>query len=316
MIIFRQNFAKNIKIKHSRMKVLPNFLIVGASKSGTSSIYHYLRQHPEIFLSGIQKEGRYFSQMTGNFDGPGDKHIDSSITRNLEDYIALFDGFTGETAVGDISPEYLYFFEKSIPLIKKTLNDDVKIIIILRSPVDRAFSGYNHYKRDKREFLTFEEALEKEEERSQNNWIWAWQYKNSGLYYRQVKSYLDNFKNVKVLLFEDFNDVPKKILREICEFIEVTPNFEFDTSYKYNVSGDPKNAVLYKLETSRGLVNFVKKLVPRSVVAKIKNSWSGEKQMVKTDMKPETRKQLIEFFRDDILKLQELLNKDLSRWLV
>ena len=316
MIIFRQNFAKNIKIKHSRMKVLPNFLIVGASKSGTSSIYHYLRQHPEIFLSNIQKEGRYFSQMTGNFDGPGDKHIDSSITRNLEDYVALFDGYAGEKAVGDISPEYLYFFEKSIPLIKQTLNENVKIIIILRSPVDRAFSGYNHYKRDKREYLTFEEALEKEDERSLKNWIWAWQYKNSGLYFQQVKTFIESFKNVKVLLFEDFNDSPKKVLKEICEFIEVATDFEFDTSYKYNVSGDPKNAVLYKLETSRGLVNFVKKLVPKKIVTKIKNSWSGEKQMVKTAMNPETRKQLIEFFREDILKLQELLKKDLSRWLV
>lgn len=298
------------------MKVLPNFLIVGASKSGTSSIYHYLRQHSEIFLSNIQKEGRFFSQMTGNFDGPGDKHIDSSITRTLDDYIALFYGFAGEKAVGDISPEYLYYFEKSIPLIKQTLDKDVKIIIILRSPVDRAFSGFNHYKRDKREYLTFEEALEKEDERRLNNWIWAWQYKNSGLYYQQVKAYLDNFKNVKVLFFEDFNDSPIRILKEICEFIEVTPDFEFDTSYKYNVSGDPKNAVLYKLETSRGLVNFVKKLVPKKIVAKIKKSWSGEKQMVKTTMNPETRKQLIEFFRGDILKLQELLKKDLSRWLV
>lgn len=298
------------------MKVLPNFLIVGASKSGTSSIYHYLRQHPEIYLSDIQKEGRFFSQMEGNFNGPGDKHIDNSITRNLEEYIALFNGFADQKAIGDISPEYLCLYEKSIPLIKQTLYNDVKIIIILRSPVDRAFSGFNHYKRDKREFLTFEEALEMEDERRQNNWIWAWQYKNSGLYYQQVKAFLENFKNVKVLLFEDFNNFPNRILKEICEFIEVKPDFEFDTSYKYNVSGDPKNTVLYKLETSRGLVNFVKKLVPKKVVAKIKKSWSGEKQMVKTAMNPETRKQLIDFFREDILKLQELLKRDLSRWLV
>lgn len=208
------------------------------------------------------------------------------------------------------------FYENSIPLIKNTLVDDVRIIIILRSPVERAFSGFNHFKRDKREFLSFEEALKKEDERRLNNWIWAWQYKNSGLYYQQVKAYIDNFKNVKVIVYEDFNDNPDKILKEICGFIEVTPEFKFDTSYKYNVSGDPKNAVLYKLETSRGLVNFVKKLVPKKMVAKIKKSWSGEKQMVKTAMNPETRKQLITFFRDDILKLQELLNRDLSRWLV
>jgi len=297
------------------MKVLPNFLIVGASKSGTSSIYHYLSQHPDIFLSNIQKEGRYFSQMTGNFNGPGDKHIDNTIIRNVEDYISLFNGYANQKAIGDISPEYLYLYEKSIPLIKQVLTETVKIIIILRSPVDRAFSSFNHYKRDKREFLPFEEALEKEDERMANNWIWAWQYKNSGLYYQQVKAYLDNFKNVKVLLYEDFNDDPNKILREICEFIEVSPDFEFDTSYKYNVSGDPKSKVLYKLETSRGLVNFVKKFIPKKLIAKIKNNLTGEKQMVKSAMNPESRKQLIQFFREDILQLQQLLQKDLSRWL-
>lgn len=84
------------------MSVLPNFLIVGASKSGTSSIYHYLKQHPEIFLSNIQKEGRYFSQMTGKYGGPGDERIDSSIIKNIKDYTALFEDYNHEKAIGDI----------------------------------------------------------------------------------------------------------------------------------------------------------------------------------------------------------------------
>src|SRR6056297_715161 len=176
------------------MNVLPDFLVVGASKSGTSSIYHYLKQHPDIFLSDEQKEGRYFSRMKGNFNGPGDSGINEYIIPDIEHYRPLFNNHSNEKAVGDISPEYLYFHQQAIPLIKKILGDETKIIIILRSPVERAFSGYMHFKRDKRESLSFEEALEKEEERLNNNWIWAWQYKNSGLYYKQVKAYLDNFK--------------------------------------------------------------------------------------------------------------------------
>ena len=297
------------------MNLLPDFLIVGASKSGTSSIYHYLKQHPDIFLSDVQKEGRYFSQMEGNFSGPGDTRVDAEITRNIEQYKTLFQNYNNEKAVGDISPEYLWFHEKAIPLIKSVLGTEVKIIIILRSPVERAYSGYLHFKRDKRETLSFEEALEKEDERKQKNWIWAWQYKNSGLYYEQVKAYLDNFENTKVIIFDDFREKPQKVLTEICKFIGVDTGFEFDTRYKYNVSGDPKNSVLYKLETSREMVNFIKKLVPQKSVQFLKNRFTGEKQMTRQEMNPETRKQLVEFFRDDVMKLEQLIQKDLSHWL-
>jgi hypothetical protein len=297
------------------MDALPDFLVVGASKSGTTSLHHYLKQHPQIFLSDIQKEGRYFSQMTGNYNGPGDKIIDASITRDINAYKALFKGYNNEKAIGDISPEYLYFHEKAIPLIKKILGKQVKIIVILRSPVERAFSAYTHFKRDKRETLTFEEALEKEDERKANNRVWAWQYKNSGLYYQQVKAYTDNFPNVRIIIFEDFKKEPQKVLAEICEFLEVSPGFKFDTSYKYNVSGEPKSRVLYKFETSRGLVNFIKKFIPAKLVEKMKKNLTGEKQMVKPEMNPETRKALVDFFKDDILQLQNLINKDLSHWL-
>ncbi len=307
--------SKISKLNNLKMKVLPNFLIIGASKSGTTSIYHYLKQHPKIFLSDIQKEGRYFSQMLGNYNGPGDSHIDNSIIKDIEKYTSLFEGFTNEKAVGDISPEYLYHYKKAIPLIEHTLGEAIKIIIIIRSPIDRAFSSYNHYKRDKREILTFEEALEKEKLRKGKNWIWAWQYKNSGLYYNQVKAYSDKFKNMKVFIFEDFKEDPQKTLREICEFIGVESDFEFDTTYKYNVSGNPKSQILYKLETSRWLVNFAKKIIPTKLVSLIKQKWTGEEQMIKTELNPETRKLLIDFFRYDILKLQKLLKMDLSNWL-
>lgn len=307
---------KNIKnIKQFAMSVLPDFLIVGASKSGTSSIYHYLRQHSEIFLSNVQKEGRFFSQMEGNYSGPGDSRIDATLTKTLRQYKALFKDCTHEKVAGDISPEYLYFHEKAIPLIKTTLGNDVKIIIILRSPVERAYSSYLHFKRDKRETLSFEDALEKEEERKQKNWIWAWQYKNSGLYYEQVKAYIQNFEQTKVIVFDDFREKPQQVLAEICEFIGVNSDFEFDTSYKYNVSGTPRNPVLYKLETSRGVVNFIKKLVPKKLVETAKKRWTGERQMTRQEMNFETRKQLIEFFRDDVRKLEKLIQKDLSHWL-
>lgn len=297
------------------MKNLPNFLIVGASKSGTSSLYHYLQQHPDIFLSEKQKEGRYFSQMSGCFHGPGDDRVERTITHTLEDYKELFSSHNNEKAVGDISPEYLYFHEQSIPLIKKDLGQDTRIIIILRSPIERAFSGYFHFKRDKRETFSFAEGMKLEGERLKMNWIWAWQYKNSGLYYEQVKAYLNGFKHVKVIVYEDFKYEGNKVLKEICRFLEVDSAFQFDTAYKYNVSGDPKNELLFKLENSRSLINFIKKLVPKSMVKKLRNKMTGEKQMLKPEMDEVTRHELISFFREDVSKLQELIGQDLSHWI-
>lgn len=297
------------------MNILPNFLVVGASKSGTSSLYHYLKQHPDIFLSEKQKEGRFFSQMVNCFDGPGDTIVEKTITKDVESYKLLFEGYNREKAIGDISPEYLYFHEQAIPLIKSTLGNDVKIIMILRNPVDRAFSAYTHFKRDKRESLSFEEALEKEMERENQHWLWTWKYKHSGFYTKQVKAYLDNFKQVKIFLYDDLLNSQPKVLKEICAFIGIDSGFEFDTTYKYNVSGDPRNQLLYKLETSRGLIQALKKVIPSGVVARVKKKWTGEKQMVKSEMSPETRLSLIGFFREDILELQKLINRDLTHWL-
>lgn len=297
------------------MNILPNFLVVGASKSGTSSLYHYLKQHPDIFLSEKQKEGRFFSQMANCFDGPGDAIVEKTITKDVESYKLLFEGYNREKAIGDISPEYLYFHEQAIPLIKSTLGNDVRIIMILRNPVDRAFSAYTHFKRDKRESLSFEEALEKEMERENQNWLWTWKYKHSGFYTTQVKAYLNSFKQVKVFLYDDLLNNQVKVLQEICAFIGIDSGFEFDTTYKYNVSGDPKNQLLYKLETSRGLIQVLKKVIPSGIVARVKKKWTGEKQMVKSEMSPETRLNLIGFFREDILELQKIINRDLTHWM-
>ena len=297
------------------MNILPNFLIVGASKSGTSSLYHYLKQHPDIFLSEKQKEGRYFSQMKNCFRGPGDTVVETTVTKDEEAYKALFEGYGQEKAVGDISPEYLYFHEQAIPLIKTTLGNDVRIIIILRNPVDRAYSAYTHFKRDKRETLSFEEALEKEMEREAQNWLWTWKYKHSGFYTAQVKAYLDSFEHVKVFLYDDLISDQPQVLKNICAFIGVDDDFQFDTTYKYNVSGDPKNQLLYKLETSRGLINALKKVIPSGLVARVKKNWTGEKQMVKSEMSQETRSNLVDFFREDIFELQKLIDRDLTNWL-
>ena len=146
-------------------KKLPNFLLVGAAKCGTSSLHKYLDQHPEIFMSK-HKEPRFISSQATPFplNGPGDHKVEAWYVKNYDDYEKLFEGAGEYPAVGESSADTLYFYKGTIPVIKKYLGDP-KIVIMLRNPVKRAFSAYQHLVRDLREDLSFEEGLEREPER-------------------------------------------------------------------------------------------------------------------------------------------------------
>ena len=122
--------------------ILPNFLIIGAAKAGTTALWHYLRQHPEIYMSP-HKEPRFFALygQPVNFKGPGDKTRFKFVTE-LQEYHQLFAGVQNEKAIGEASPWYLYV-KSAAPAIKKML-PDVKLVVFLRDPVERASTNYLH----------------------------------------------------------------------------------------------------------------------------------------------------------------------------
>ena len=120
-------------------KSLPNFLIVGAAKSGTTALYHYLNQHPDIFLTPI-KETNFFSMEgnTVNFNGPGDKSgTHSTSINNLEGYCKQFSRAKDKDVLGEVCPSYLYYPEAPINIYKYI--PDVKIITIFHDFVSNAF---------------------------------------------------------------------------------------------------------------------------------------------------------------------------------
>ena len=298
---------------------LPNFLIVGTAKAGTTSLYYYLKEHPEIYLSPTRKELRFFSGMRGDFKGPKDEAVNKSITKSLEEYRQFFLNVTDEKAIGDISPDYLYYYSTAVKNIKKYLKDP-KIIIVLRNPVDRAFSQYLHFLRDGREHLSFEEAIKSERTRKESNWEWAWRYTEVGFYYKQVKAYLENFSEVRIYLYDDLRSNIKKILKDIFLYLFVDDSFiPSNISEKFNVSGIPKNKLLHKFLTKKNPVKsaitpFVKIIIAENTKRRLKNKLL-QKNLEKPQMKPETREYLINLYREDILKLQDLIKRDLSHWL-
>ncbi|HEU24894.1 MAG: sulfotransferase [Mesoaciditoga sp.] len=301
---------------------LPNFLIVGAAKAGTTSLSYYLKQHPEIYISPV-KEPKFFTAQFLNFPlkGIGDDLVEKHIIKTFDRYKKLFKWATPQRkAIGEASVDNLYYHKGAILQIKKYLGNP-KIIIILRNPVSRAFSAYTHLVRDGREYLSFEEGLLMEEKRMAENWEFMWYYKDVGLYYEQVKDYLDNFSDVKIYLTEDLEQKTLEVVKDIFRFLEVDENFTPDTSVKYNVSGIPKKKIYAKISRHLNtLGSFLERSVNYIFPKKgIKVVGFFEKIRAKEFEKPKmlesTRKSLIEFYKADILKTQDLIGRDLSNWL-
>lgn len=206
----------------------PNFFIVGAAKSGTTSLWQYLRQHPDIFMPSdiAWKEPSYYCETYG-----------------IEDYalyLSLFKEAGTQKKIGEASTAYLSSPE-SAGRIRKAV-PDAKIIIMLRNPVDRAYSLYKWMHRYGYEKLTpFEAALNAEVQSRKDNETFVKEYSrkggpayyrdflyfSSGLYYEQVKLYYSLFpaSQVTVIILEEFAERTLESVRNIYRFLDVDPNF-------------------------------------------------------------------------------------------
>lgn len=293
--------------------MLPNFIIAGTTRSGTTSLYHYLMQHPKIDFPKL-KEPRYFSSLNLELpqNGPGDFSVDKKLILSFEEYKQLYSNIQN-IYVGDASSEYLYHHDVAAEKIKEKLGD-IAVIIILRNPIERAYSAYNNLVRDVREDQTFEKALDLEDERIQNNWDMMWHYKKVGLYYEQVKTYLDVFSTVKIYCFEEFIQNPNSILKNIFDLFNIDSNTSVDVNTKYSHSGKAKNRLMELLTSRKNpVINHIRvfalKTIPRRYL-----EWIGERALQKDEIKPSTRKMLFQFYQNDIRKLETLINKDLSHW--
>ena len=296
----------------------PNFLIIGAAKSGTSALYYYLKQHPDVFMPA-QKELRYFSSIDNpENDGPN-VYKQNSIT-SLEAYLHQFDQVTTETAIGEVSPQYLYY-PKTASRIKSAL-PDVKLVVILRNPIERAYSSFLHAVRDWHEdSSSFKEALQKEEDRIKRNWPMLFHYVNAGFYSTQLNRYFDSFKReqIKIILYDDFYQAPYDVISNLFLFLEVENNFKPDISFRPNRSGFPKSRILHKLyrsifRDSDLLREISKKYIPKDIRGKLSTKLRNL-NMSKKHMDQSDRLYLTGELTEEIHQLEDLLHKDLSSWI-
>ncbi len=296
---------------------VPQFLVVGTARAGTTSLQHYLHQHPQIFLPTV-KEPCFFSFADGRISYKKGKFA-FAIT-DMKKYERLFADARPDQITGEISTPYLFLHSQTINNIKQYHSDpqSLKIIIILRNPVERAYSQYLWKVRDGREKLSFEDALKQEKKRMEENYSFDYFYAHRGLYYEQVKNYLENFKSVRIIRFEDFRNEFKNTMSELCRFLGVDDSFEFARRNEMNASSFPRFGTLGKMITVESRIKFkMLNYIPGDLRMNIKerfNRWNSSSQMP-LPIQASTRVFLQEYYKDDIKNLQSLTGIDLQPWL-
>ncbi|MEM9922929.1 MAG: sulfotransferase [Cyanobacteria bacterium P01_D01_bin.50] len=285
---------------------LPNFLIVGTPKAGTTAIYNYLNQHPQIYLPSF-KEPHFFS-----FEGESKPHWGIN---TLEEYSQLFEGVSHEKAIGEASTWYLYS-QTAAQRIKHHI-PDVKLIAILRNPVDRAYSSWGFRVQSSWEPITdFKKAIEAQ--RTKNRSGWDFDYLNVGFYYIQLKRYFDLFSRdqIRVYLYEDFKKDAMAVIQDIFAFINVEDSFKPNISVQHNVTKMTTNQWLNKfLSRQSGVKSLVKELVPSVIKEQLSTQVRTANQFKLPPLSSVVRQEILEMYKDDISNLEKLLERDLSTWL-
>ena len=215
----------------------PDFLIIGAHKCGTSALYRFLREHPEIYMSRV-KEPRYFA-LEGNpptYDPPSDGYG----IADLREYLALFEEANPEQIVGEASPIYTSWHhpERTAQNIALRI-PSVKLIVILRQPAIRAWSEYNYMRQiGKEPSWTFAKALAVEDRPERADWFPDMFYFRTGLYGTILSHYFRIFsrEQLHVILYDDFERDPAATLKAAFNFLGVSEKFLPDTRIRYNTT--------------------------------------------------------------------------------
>ncbi|TPE48411.1 sulfotransferase family protein [Amaricoccus solimangrovi] len=274
---------------------LPNFLIIGAPKAGTTSLYDYMREHPQIFMSD-PKETRFFA-----YRGQGGDRTRWPV-QSLEEYEALFAPVRDEIAIGEATPHYLIY-----PHVAERIHDllpEARLIASLRNPVDRSYSVYQMNLRNQgtNTGLPYAEAI-----RSDHNL--------RETYADKLERYFALFprERIRIILLEDLEGRPEAVMRGLFEFLGVDPAFRPDLSRISNPGGEPRIKLLHDLLAHPGLRDFGRKFLPRDAVEKLKDLRG--RNLRKQPMSAADRKAALAIFREDILATGTLIGRDLTHWL-
>jgi hypothetical protein len=296
---------------------LPSFLVIGAAKSGTTALWAYLRQHPDVFMPDL-KEPHHFAfppdRPAPAFQGPGATIHEAVTDRSA--YEALFAGAGTARAVGEASALYLYLPDAAERIA--TAIPEVRLVAVLRQPAERAFSSFQHLRRQGREPAeSFEEGLAREAERIRDGWGFLWRYRDLGHYPAQLRRYRERVPADRLLvhLYDDLVEDPLGVVQRTYRFLGVDSGFGPDLSARLNVGGVPRSGWRGQL-LGRGspLRRASGRLLPRRLRRRV-GALADRQALERASLDPATRRSLTEEFRPEIEELAALLGRDLGAWL-
>lgn len=289
----------------------PNFLIIGAAKCGTTSLYHYLNQHRDVFMPEWKEPSFFADNAVGGI-------------QDLVEYKALFNAAPEQcVATGEASVAYLY--DKNAALkIKDTLGGDTKIIVLLRNPIDMAYSLWGHMKRVGAEDNSFDVGIKNADQyvaashggRFKNEWLGNFLYLQRALYTQQLKAYYDvlDANNIHVFIYEEFFADTEASVNSVFDLLNVSNDCDICLEKK-NVSGSVRSgAVQGFLRNPSFVKNILKAIVPSGVLAGLKKRVSEFNRVQKAldPMSAELRKELEGYFNDDVRALEQMLGRSLK----
>jgi len=304
---------------------VPNFFIAGAAKSGTTAVARYLEEHPQVYMSPI-KEPSYFARdiipvlQPSNWDRNQrglDKYLNGPMQErrggcvlDWDSYLKLFRKATDEIAIGEASTAYL--ISPNAPLEIRSEIPHARIIIMLRSHVERAFSTYLMFCRNGRLRASFSEIIRSSGSDRLSDW------KRLLLETRKiapgVKRFLTVFPpgQIRWYFHEEFSQSPLTVMKSIHEFLGIDPAFQPDVARRHNEELLPKVPLLHRMSQMAGLSNLANRAMPQGVRPLLRRTLFRTGPL--PGISPGDRAILVEHFREDIAQLSNLVERDLSHW--
>ena len=305
----------------------PDFVIIGAAKSGTTSLYRYLAQHPLVYFPSI-KEPNFFAYRNRalNVRGPvSAARVRRTIYRKTitdeRAYLELFAEAAPDQLAGEASPRYLYY--DNAPANLATTVPQAKLVVLLRDPVRRA---YSHYRMNREYGLepcrSFAAAVAREDQRIADGFGWDWHYMRVSRYGEQIRRYLEHYPRERLFIttFERFAAAPEAVCRDVLQFLGLPSNGAFDVSIRHK-AGDT---------TGRGPVaqwvrrphlsttgRLLRNILPRNIGRPVKAAMLEmlrDRPRPGEDLEESTYRALRSKLEDDIRLLVEVADLDVGNW--
>ena len=287
-------------------------MLVGAAKCGTTSLFEVLGEHPQIYIPE-NKEPWFYSHVDEDISQIELGPQKDMIVTDMDKYLALYTKKQTGDICGDASTSYLYDYLKTIDNIKKLRDswEEIKIVIVIRDPVERAYSHYLNNIRSGSEGRRFSVCIDRCTKGIQT---WYKDYLHYGLYYEQILAFREQFKAVKIIIFEDLIVDFESVIYPLFKFLGVDETYRIPELPKENSSGVPTSQYITKIIHQKNLLKTVAKtLVPRGVRKSVA-SYINNRFMSRPNMTDEQREFLVSYYMEDVSKVRELLGSNLERW--